>query len=104
MLYPTATEWICLNAVLEEHWTRLCVAIDRVDLLADTRFETHEARSRNRDELAGALLEAVFKTTDADPGWTASTRLACRARSRWRARWTRSSTTRNTRARVGEQL
>ncbi len=65
MLYPTATEWICLNAVLEEHWTRLCVAIDRVDLLADTRFETHEARSRNRDELA-ALLEAVFKTTDAD--------------------------------------
>jgi crotonobetainyl-CoA:carnitine CoA-transferase CaiB-like acyl-CoA transferase len=65
MLYPTATEWICINAVFDDHWSRLCTAIDRTELQTDARFSTDEARARNRHHLA-ALLEEVFKGQDAD--------------------------------------
>jgi len=32
-------------------WDALCTAMDRLDLLADARFETAEARAAHRDEL-----------------------------------------------------
>jgi crotonobetainyl-CoA:carnitine CoA-transferase CaiB-like acyl-CoA transferase len=64
MLYPTASDWICIEAVRPEHWPRLCGAIDRPELVTDTRFRTAEGRQVNRRELAG-LLESVFVTQPA---------------------------------------
>ena len=64
MLYPTASDWICIEAVLPDHWPRLCRAIGRPDLAIDPRFGTAERREANRYELA-RLLESVFLTQKA---------------------------------------
>jgi crotonobetainyl-CoA:carnitine CoA-transferase CaiB-like acyl-CoA transferase len=64
MLYPTASEWICIEAVRPEHWRRLCQAIGRPEIVIDPRFRTAEGREANRRELA-RLLESVFVTKPA---------------------------------------
>ena len=58
-LYETEEGWICLAAVTQDHWRRLCDTIGRVDLVADARFTDAAARGANDDELA-KLLEATF--------------------------------------------
>jgi crotonobetainyl-CoA:carnitine CoA-transferase CaiB-like acyl-CoA transferase len=58
-LYPTADGWICLAALTQDHWRRLCVGIARPDLTDDERFVDADARAANDDDLA-KLLEDVF--------------------------------------------
>jgi len=58
-LYETAEGWICLAAVTEEHWRRLCGALGKADLVADERFADAGAR-RGSDEDLAKLLEEAF--------------------------------------------
>jgi crotonobetainyl-CoA:carnitine CoA-transferase CaiB-like acyl-CoA transferase len=69
-LYPTADGWICLAALTQDHWRRLCVGIARPDLADDARFVDAEARAANDDDLA-KLLEDVF-AVDSAKGWFAA--------------------------------
>src|SRR2546427_6374277 len=58
--FATADGWIVLACPKQKFWERLCEAIDRAELAADSRFADFAARDRNRDELV-PILEAVFQ-------------------------------------------
>ena len=60
-LYETTDSWICLTVLTESEFRALCKAIG-IDLLADERFSSAQARHANADALA-ALLESVFETS-----------------------------------------
>ncbi len=52
--------WIQLTIVREDKlWPELCKALERVDLLADPRFQTTESRRAHATELA-AILDPIF--------------------------------------------
>jgi formyl-CoA transferase len=59
--YRTADgRWIQLTIVREDKlWPELCAAMERLDLLADPRFQTTESRRAHASELA-AILDPVF--------------------------------------------
>jgi crotonobetainyl-CoA:carnitine CoA-transferase CaiB-like acyl-CoA transferase len=59
--YKTADDrWIQLTIVREDKlWPELCKAIERLDLLADPRFQTTDNRRAHASELA-AILDPVF--------------------------------------------
>ena len=61
--YRTSDErWLILIAPNpERYWPRLCVVIEREDLMEDERFLSKEALEENREE-AFAILEQAFKT------------------------------------------
>jgi crotonobetainyl-CoA:carnitine CoA-transferase CaiB-like acyl-CoA transferase len=69
-LYPTADGWICVAAVTQDHWRRLCTAIARPDLAADARFVDAASRILNDDDLA-KLLEEAF-AGDSAKAWFAA--------------------------------
>ena len=54
-LYPCLgagpNDYIYLITVTARHWDALCLAIDRVDLIADPRFATGQAREENGEAL-----------------------------------------------------
>lgn len=54
-LYPCLgggpNDYIYLITVTARHWDALCLAIDRVDLIADPRFSTGQAREENGEAL-----------------------------------------------------
>lgn len=58
-LYETQDGWLCLAAVTEVHWRKLCEAIDMPELACDPRFSTAEERSRN-DAVLIEILTDVF--------------------------------------------
>ena len=58
-LYEAADGWLCLAALTEDHWQRLCHAIGRPDLVADSRFVDAAARHVNDNDL-GKLLDDVL--------------------------------------------
>ena len=74
-LYETSNGWICLAAVSDDHWKRLCTALDRVDLTTDSRFHDAKARRLHDDDL-GKLLQEVFAEQDAT-AWSAALDAAC---------------------------
>ena len=49
--------FVCIVAVRQAVFERLCEAMDRSDLLADERFTTPKARRRNRDVVNQAVAE-----------------------------------------------
>ena len=63
-LYETADGWLCLAALTQDHWVRLCEAIGAPDLVADTRFVDTGARHANDDDLC-KLLEDVLSANTA---------------------------------------
>lgn len=63
-LYETQAGWLCLAAVAEEHWDRLCIALGTLELDADSRFATADARLENDAALATKLAE-VFRSDTA---------------------------------------
>jgi crotonobetainyl-CoA:carnitine CoA-transferase CaiB-like acyl-CoA transferase len=68
-LYRTGGDgWICVAAVTEVQWHRLCRAVGLDELAEDGRFSTAAARRRHRPELE-ERLEAVFLTAPAER-WT----------------------------------
>jgi crotonobetainyl-CoA:carnitine CoA-transferase CaiB-like acyl-CoA transferase len=59
--FATADGHITVAAAKPRFWERLCVAIEREDLLADPRYESFASRDEHRDALL-ADLDAVFVT------------------------------------------
>ncbi|OLF12533.1 CoA transferase [Actinophytocola xanthii] len=53
--FPTRDSHLTIGANNARLWQRLCVALDRPDLLEDPRFATNTDRVRNRDQLSGEL-------------------------------------------------
>ena len=58
--HPAKTKdgFAAVAAVTEDQWTNLLIAVDRVDLLADPRFSTPDARLANLDEFRVELVKA----------------------------------------------
>jgi formyl-CoA transferase len=56
---PTRDGYLTIGANNARLWERLCVVLDRSDLLADTRFATNADRVRHRAELASELTRAL---------------------------------------------
>ena len=61
--FRTADGHINIGAANQANWERLCVAIDRPDLLADARFATNADRMANLPALADAL-QRTFQTRE----------------------------------------
>jgi crotonobetainyl-CoA:carnitine CoA-transferase CaiB-like acyl-CoA transferase len=56
---PTRDGYLTIGANNARLWERLCVVLDRADLLADPRFATNADRVRHRAELASELTRAL---------------------------------------------
>ncbi|MEY2460035.1 MAG: hypothetical protein QOG30_1865, partial [Acidimicrobiaceae bacterium] len=69
-LYATADGWICVAAVTQDHWRRVCAAIARPDLADDARFVDADSRRANDDDLT-KLLEDAF-AGDSAKAWFAA--------------------------------
>jgi formyl-CoA transferase len=67
--FATSDGWVVLAAGNDRQWQRLCLAIERPDLLADARFATNHARVEHRATLV-PILEAIFRTRATDE-WVA---------------------------------
>lgn len=59
--FATANGWVAIGAANQRNWERLCHALERPDLLTDTRFIDNAARMANRPALVEALT-TTFKT------------------------------------------
>jgi crotonobetainyl-CoA:carnitine CoA-transferase CaiB-like acyl-CoA transferase len=56
--YPTADgKYVCVVAGSDANFTRLCQAMDRTDLLHDTRFACLADRAEHNDEINGIVAE-----------------------------------------------
>jgi crotonobetainyl-CoA:carnitine CoA-transferase CaiB-like acyl-CoA transferase len=62
-LYETADGWLCLAAITQDHWQRLCDVIGKPDLVADSRFVDGTARRANDSDLAKLLEDALAADT-----------------------------------------
>ncbi|KAA0232651.1 MAG: Acetyl-CoA:oxalate CoA-transferase [Acidimicrobiales bacterium] len=60
-IFPTSDGWIVIACPKDKFWRRLCEALGRPDLAADTRFATFEDRLVNREEVE-AELDSVLAT------------------------------------------
>ena len=65
-LIETRDGYIVLSAYLQDHWRRLCVALERDDLLKDRRFVTNELRTKNRHLLMEVLSPSFKLRSTAD--------------------------------------
>jgi len=63
--FATADGHITVAAAKPRFWERLCVAIERTDLLEDPRYESFASRDEHRDALL-ADLDAVFAAQPSD--------------------------------------
>lgn len=69
-LYPASEGWVFLACVFDREWKAFCTAVDRPDLLVDSRFASAQARKEHDAELA----EEIGKIFAARPAieWEAS--------------------------------
>ncbi|MFE4956048.1 CaiB/BaiF CoA transferase family protein [Streptomyces sp. NPDC056653] len=58
-VFATADGWMVVACLIEKFWVNLCGAIEREDLLADSRYATNADRVRNRQDLVPEL-ERIF--------------------------------------------
>ncbi len=58
-LIQTSDGWIVLSAYTQDHWARLCKAIEREDLIGDPRFVTNSARVANKPAMLAELKLAL---------------------------------------------
>ncbi|MBK5105383.1 MAG: CoA transferase, partial [Burkholderiales bacterium] len=68
-IFETSDGWLVVFISHDEFWRRFCKEAGRPDWLADERFATMAARSRNRDAVLAAL-EPVLKS-DTTASWSA---------------------------------
>jgi crotonobetainyl-CoA:carnitine CoA-transferase CaiB-like acyl-CoA transferase len=59
--FETADDYVVVAVSSENIWPRFCRAIDRPELIEDSRFETNTDRVSNRDELDALLNEEMRK-------------------------------------------
>ena len=69
-LYKASESWVFLACLFDNEWKAFCRAVDRADLLVDSRFVSAAARRENDDELA-AEIARVFSSKTA-PEWERS--------------------------------
>ncbi len=69
-LYETSQGWVCLAAITDDHWRRLCAGLGRTDLNSDDRFADAGARAANDDDL-GKLLGDIFGSRTAEEWYAA---------------------------------
>ncbi|HQR03031.1 MAG: CoA transferase [Proteobacteria bacterium] len=62
-LYETRDGWLCITLASEEHWDKLCIALDLARLDADPRFASAEARLENDAALIEILDAALARLT-----------------------------------------
>ena len=60
-LYTTSDGWIFVMAMMDKFWQLLAGAMQRDDLLEDSRFQSMSLRTENRDALT-QILDAIFVT------------------------------------------
>jgi crotonobetainyl-CoA:carnitine CoA-transferase CaiB-like acyl-CoA transferase len=60
---PTKDGWATVVAITEEQWSRLMIAVDKPELLADPRFATIDARLSNLNEFREELAKAGSELT-----------------------------------------
>ena len=65
-VFETRDGHINIAASGDEIYTRFCGAIERPDLLTDSRFSTPKARSQNRDTLMDVLMPVTRQKTSAE--------------------------------------
>jgi len=51
-VYQASEGWVFLACVFDREWKAFCIAVDRPDLLADSRFASASARTEHQVELA----------------------------------------------------
>jgi len=68
-IFETGDGWLVVFISHDEFWRRFCEEAGRPDWLADERFATMAARSRNREAVLAAL-EPVLKS-DTTASWSA---------------------------------
>jgi crotonobetainyl-CoA:carnitine CoA-transferase CaiB-like acyl-CoA transferase len=56
-LYPTAEGWVFLACVFDREWKAFCSAVNRPDLITDTRFASEPARKQHDGELAAEIAK-----------------------------------------------
>lgn len=61
--FPTSNGFLLVAVASEALWRRFCDAIDRPDLVDDSRFVTNALRCENRDNLAEVLNEILGSDT-----------------------------------------
>lgn len=64
--FPTAEGEITLGAVRQEQYEALCRAVEREDLIGDSRFSNRQLRMRNRDALREELNRTLSTRTAID--------------------------------------
>ena len=67
--FPTLDGWIAVTLTNEEHFKRICRALEREDIQRDSRFATFADRRQNLPALI-AMLDAIYKTRTT-AGWLA---------------------------------
>ena len=60
---PTQDGWATIVAVTEEQWSRLMIALDKPELLADERFATIDARLSHMNEFREEIANAGSEFT-----------------------------------------
>jgi len=68
-IYETAAGWICVAALTQQHWRRLCEVLEQPQLAADSRLATYHGRVDHREEVA-AILEPIFRRRTAAQWFT----------------------------------
>ena len=63
-LYQASEGWVFLACMLDREWKAFCIAANRPDLLADSRFASAAARTDHETDLAGEIGK-VFATRPA---------------------------------------
>lgn len=62
-VFATADGWIALGAANQRNWEKLARALDRADLLDNSRFATNADRMANLEELVETLTETLSTRT-----------------------------------------
>jgi crotonobetainyl-CoA:carnitine CoA-transferase CaiB-like acyl-CoA transferase len=63
--YETSDGWVVFSIVKEEHFARLCRAVEKMELLDDPCFDSVNARKKNGDQLR-AMFADLMKTRSTD--------------------------------------
>lgn len=61
--YCATDGWMAITLVKEVHYQRLCEALERQDLLTDSRFLNFELRGENHQELADLVQSCISQRT-----------------------------------------
>jgi crotonobetainyl-CoA:carnitine CoA-transferase CaiB-like acyl-CoA transferase len=65
-LYETRDGWLCIVAVTEAEWARLCAALGLGGLATDARFASPTARAQNDTALAGLFAAKMRERSAAE--------------------------------------